>query len=405
MEEKKPFGKASKILICIGVIAVYLLGTFNAFRIAEAVDLETIIGNAPSAKKSKTIEDYITRNFYKEVDDSILEDARYRGMLDSLNDPYSSYFTKEEYEAFNSSTTSSIYGIGAQLSKDPETGEVVVIRVYSDTPAQEAGITEGDIILSADGVSGKDMDLETFVQLVRGPENSNVSLEIKRGDETFTVKPTRRQVFVPSVYYNMLEDGVGYVQVTSFGSNTDKEFMEAMTDLETQGMEYVIYDLRSNPGGLVSTVTDMLDDILPEGLTVYMEDRYGSRSEFNSDEEHQLNYPCVVLVDEHSASASEIFCGAIRDHEWGILLGTTTQGKGVVQNIYTLPDGSAVKITVAEYFTPNGTAINGIGFTPDVIMEYEYDAPEDKNAPYDYRRDKQVMKAIEILRDGLEISG
>ena len=193
----------------------------------------------------------------------------------------------------------------------------------------------------------------------------------------------------------MLENNIGYIQVSEFAENTPTQFSDAITDLQGQGMEKLIIDLRDNGGGMVVSCQQMLDTILPEGTVVYTEDKYGNRQDYTSDAEHYLDMPIAVLVNGNSASASEIFAGAIRDFDYGTLIGTTTFGKGIVQNIMQLKDGSAIKLTVAKYYTPNGDNIHGTGITPDVEIEYEYTG--DTEGTYDEMQDNQLLKAIEVF--------
>jgi carboxyl-terminal processing protease len=321
-------------------------------------------------------------------------------MVEGLEDPYSAYYTAQEYEDFMIDATGSYAGIGAVLSKDISTGAVSIINVYEGSPADESGLKKGDIIVSADGHEGAEEELSVFVQSIRGEEGTDVALEIYRDGKTLEITCTRRAIQVPSVKYQMLKDAngnevIGYIQISEFSEGTYDEFVSALTDLQSQGMKAVIYDVRSNPGGMLSTVTDMLDYILPEGTTVYMLDKQGNKTEYTSDAKQQLDLPTVVLTNGESASASEIFSGAVRDFKYGTLIGTTTYGKGVVQNTYPFKDGSAVKVTIASYYTPNGECIHKKGIKPDVVLEYEYTGDED--AEYDYYADNQVVAGIEEL--------
>lgn len=338
--------------------------------------------------------------YYEEVKDEDLQTGTIKGMVEGLDDPYSVYYTKEEYESFLIEATGSYAGVGAVLTKNADTGVVSIAKVYEDSPAEEAGLKKDDIIVSADGYDATAEELSEFVQHIRGKEGTDVELVISRDGEEFTVTCTRRAIQVPSVYYEMLQDGnsdanIGYIQISEFSEGTSEEFKAAIEDLKAQGMQGVIYDVRSNPGGMLSTVTDMLDYILPEGTTVYMLDNQGVKTEYTSDGETYLDMPTVVLVNGDSASASEIFSGAVRDFDYGTLIGTTTYGKGVVQNTFPFKDGSALKLTIASYYTPSGECIQGKGITPDVELEYEYSG--DENSEYDYYQDNQILKGIETL--------
>jgi len=204
---------------------------------------------------------------------------------------------------------------------------------------------------------------------------------------------------LPSVDYAMLENGIGYILIESFESDTAHQFELAVEDLTAQGMCAMILDVRYNPGGLITSVVDIADQILPEGLVVYIEDKAGNRDNYKSDGATFIDMPIAVLINEDSASASEILAGAIKDYDYGTLIGTTTFGKGIVQSVFPLPDGDAVKLTTAKYFTPNGNYIHEVGIAPDIELEYEYLDPEGE--VYDRAYDNQILKAIEVLETEL----
>jgi carboxyl-terminal processing protease len=356
--------------------------------------------NEETEEKLTEVYSVLQSTYYEDIDDSDLSTGLIKGMVEGLNDPYSVYYTAEEYADFMIDATGSYAGIGAVLSKDATSGAVSIINVYEGSPAEESGLKKGDIIISADGHEGVEEELNIFVQSIRGEEGTDVALEILRDGKTLEVTCTRRAIQVPSVKYRMLKDAngnedIGYIQIAEFSEGTYDEFVKALTDLQSQGMKAVIYDVRSNPGGMLSSVTNMLDYILPEGTTVYMLDKQDNKTEYTSDAKHHLDIPTVVLTNGESASASEIFSGAVRDFKYGTLIGTTTYGKGVVQNTYPFKDGSAVKVTIASYYTPNGECIHKKGIKPDVVLEYEYTGDED--AEYDYYADNQVVAGIEEL--------
>ncbi len=242
-------------------------------------------------------------------------------------------------------------------------------------------------------MTGKDLD--SIVALIKGEEGTTVNVTILRGEEIeFALE--RRQIEVPSIYSEMLENNIGYISIVGFDTVTADQFETAVSDLQSQGMSSLIIDVRDNPGGTLDSVTEILDQILPEGMTVYTEDKQGEREEFYSDEATKIELPIVVLINENSASASEIFAGAIKDFGAGTLVGKTTYGKGVMQIVRQFTDGSAVKITNAYFYTPNGTVINGVGVSPDVEVEI----PEEATTDYIITReeDVQLQKAIELLQ-------
>lgn len=397
MEKKHSFGKGVLTgALFVTVIFALVTAGFFKFYYHDQSDLL----NEETEEKLTEVYGVLQATYYEDIDDSDLSTGLIKGMVEGLNDPYSVYYTAEEYADFMIDATGSYAGIGAVLSKDATSGAVSIINVYEGSPAEESGLKKGDIIISADGHEGVEEELNIFVQSIRGEEGTDVALEILRDGKTLEVTCTRRAIQVPSVKYRMLKDAngnedIGYIQIAEFSEGTFDEFVKALTDLQSQGMKAVIYDVRSNPGGMLSSVTNMLDYILPEGTTVYMLDKQGNKTEYTSDAKHHLDIPTVVLTNGESASASEIFSGAVRDFEYGTLIGTTTYGKGVVQNTYPFKDGSAVKVTIASYYTPNGECIHKKGIKPDVVLEYEYTGDED--AEYDYYADNQVVAGIEEL--------
>lgn len=360
-----------------------------------------VLGNGVMDATTKTklafLTDLTKENYYEDVDDAKLREGLYHGLISGLGDPYSEYYSKEEYEDFKMSTLGNYAGIGALLSQDKKTMVVTVTKVYDDSPAQKADIRAGDIIVSVDGYEAVKEKLDDFVQRIRGEENTTLEMVMMRDGEEQTKTVERAIVTIPSVYGEMLGDGIGLIEITDFSVNTENEFKETLQSLEKQGLKALVFDLRTNGGGLVSSVTDILDDILPEGTVVYTIDKKGEKTTYTSDNEHQIDCPMVVLTSGNTASAAEIFAGAIHDFNYGTLIGKKTYGKGVVQYTYPLPDGSAAKLTFATYYTPSGKCIHKKGIKPDIDIEYKYTGdPSAKD--YDYSKDNQVQKAIEILK-------
>ena len=343
---------------------------------------------------------YMDLYYYDQYDAKAIQDAIYEGTLSGLNDPYSVYYTADEYADLQVTTTGTYYGIGAGLSQNVKTMEVTVTKVYAGTPSEEAGLRNGDMILMVDDIEATSMELTNLVKKIRGEEGTTVHLTIYRESEkkTLEMDVMRRNVELPSVEGQLLGDSIGYVQISEFQSKTAKQFEQMIADLKEEGMQGLVVDLRGNPGGLVSAVVKILDDILPEGTVVYTEDKYGNRDTYSSDSSC-YTYPLVVLIDQNSASAAEIFAGAIKDYDYGELIGTTSFGKGIVQTIFPLKDGAAVKITTAKYFTPKGNNIHGIGITPDQEIAYEYSGPMDE--PYEMQYDNQLQAALECMRGKL----
>lgn len=346
--------------------------------------------------------DYLVKSidayYYEDVDDEGLVNGLYKGLLEGIGDRYSAYYTPEEYESMMISATSSLSGIGAVLQQDPDTMQVTVNHVYEGSPAEKAGIRNGDMIVEVDDIASNSMELTKLVTFIRGDKGTVVHLKIYREGQSkyLEMDVTRDIVDVPTVASEMLKDHIGYITIAEFGSNTGQEFADQVKELEAKGMKAMIVDLRDNPGGMVESVVEILDQILPEGVTVWTEDKYGSKKEYHSDASC-MSYPLAVLVNENSASSSEIFAGAIRDFKYGTLIGTKTYGKGIVQGIRKLSDGSAIKLTTGKYFTPGGENIHDEGIEPDIKLEYEYLDPDAEK--YDMMHDNQILKAIEVLNN------
>ena len=368
-----------------------IIGEKGASKVkADAILSEEIV------EKIDTLYSYMNIYYYEDVDKEVIDEALYTGLLDSLEDPYSGYYTVEEYKDLMESTSGTYCGIGAGVSQDLNTMEVTITKVYRGTPSEEAGLLAGDIIVSVEDVEAVTVSVDELVQHIRGEEGTSVHMVIYRPstEETLEFDVTRRFVELSSVEGELMEDGIGYIEITEFQSKTDEQFEEMVEDLKAQGMKGLIVDVRANPGGLLTSVVNLLDYVLPKGMLVYVEDKYGNRDEYKSDAAC-LDMPMVVLIDQNSASASEIFAGALKDYEYATLVGKTTFGKGIVQNIIPLEDGDAIKLTTAKYFTPNGNYIHGVGIEPDVEVEYEYTG--DKEAEYEKQYDSQFVKALEEM--------
>lgn len=325
-----------------------------------------------------------------EYDKEQLIDGIYSGYISALGDPYSKYYNEEETDKLYESNAGEFTGIGAAVSKNSETGMIDVAKVYAGTPAEKAGLKDGDILYQVDGKDVSDESIDTVISWLRGEKGSDVVLGIIRDGEKLDITVTLDTVDSQTVTYEMKENKIGYLRISEFDAVTYGQYKDAFYSLEDQGMEGLVIDLRNNPGGNLDTVTDILKLILPEGVIVSTKDKYGNVEEITCDGENEFTKPLAVLVNQKSASASEIFSAAVQDYGAGTIVGMTTYGKGVVQQIVDLGDGTCVKLTIAEYFTPDGRSINGNGVIPDIEVEYEYD----ENNPY---ADSQLDRAIEIV--------
>ena len=353
--------------------------------------------DASSEEKVEALKKLIDEKYMGEVDEDALKEGLYKGYVQGLDDPYSVYYDEEETKELYETTEGEYSGIGAVLSQDLKSGVITLVQIYEDSPADKAGLKDEDILTKVGTLDVTGMDLSEVVTYIKGEKGTEVELTVLRGEDAdeVTVTAVRDTVEAQTVEYEMLEDQIGYLAVSEFDSVTYGQYEEALEALSDQGMEGLVVDLRNNPGGNLNTVCDMLDLVLPEGTIVYMEDKEGKRQTYSSDDAHQLDVPMAVLVNGNSASASEIYAGAIQDHEAGPIVGTQTYGKGVVQQIFDLGDGTSVKLTIAEYFTPKGRSINGEGVTPDLEVEYE---PDEK----DPEADNQLEAAAEAVKQAVE---
>lgn len=344
--------------------------------------------------KMRLLNTLIDQYYAGEVDEEKLEQGIYKGYIEGLDDPYSAYYDEEETRQMTEMATGEFAGIGVLISQDKNTGVLQAVQVYEDSPADKAGIQDGDIFYKVDGEDITGQDMSVVVEKIKGEEGTTVQLTMLRGEtlqeKDFTVE--REIIEQQTVQSEMKEESVGYIRITEFASVTYEQYKEALENLESQGMERLIVDLRNNPGGNLKTVCEILDLMLPQGLIVYTEDKNGEREEYRSDEEHVFEKPLVVMMNGNSASASEIFAGAVQDYGTGQIVGTQSYGKGLVQQMFDLQDGTSVKLTIAEYFTPKGRNINGIGITPDIEIEYECDEQKPD-------RDNQLEKAIETVKN------
>lgn len=372
-------------------------------------------------RKIELMQQIINEEYLFEEDTEQVESGIYMGMMAGLGDPYSVYYTEEDFtELMENSIEGEYCGIGAMISQNRETMMMTVIRVFENTPSAEAGMLPGDVIVAVDGqdVSGMELDL-VVGSYIKGEENTDVTVKVYREstEEYVDLTMTRRPIETPTVEHEMLENQVGYILVTQFEGNTAKQFQEAVENLESQGMEKMVIDLRNNPGGLLDEAVKMAAYLLPDGTIVRTEYKNGDSDEYFSkdgtiqavnsagrefsqypiEDGHELDIPIVILADGNSASASEVFAGAMRDYDRAVLVGTTTFGKGIVQSVIPFTDGDAIKLTTAHYFTPSGQDLHGKGLEPDV--EVELDEELRQKAIVSLEEDNQLQKALEVLEE------
>ena len=354
------------------------------------------LSDVKTVQKLNYLEELIDEEYLDEKDESSLREGLYAGLLAGLKDPYSTYYTAEQYKELNTSNEGSYVGIGAVLQKD-DTGGAKIIQLYEGGPGEQAGLKKGDVIKAVDGADVTDKETSDIASMVRDSEKASVTLTIQRENEEKTrdVKVEIRDVEIQTVSHEMLSGDTGYIRISEFSEVTSEQYKKAFADLKDQGMKKLVADLRDNPGGLLTAVCGVLRQILPEGLIVYTEDKNGKREEETCDGKNKLDMPLAVLVNGNSASASEIFAGAVKDYGIGTIVGITTYGKGVVQTIQPLTDGSAVKITIAKYFTPKGNDINKKGITPDVEAELSGDITDWTELTH--KEDTQLQTALKEI--------
>lgn len=395
MENKKNFWKGA----LAGALAMFMTGALALGIMSFAgVDLGTNPEQAVSTteeKKLNKLKKLIDENYLytDDLTEEDLENGLYSGYISALGDPYSVYYDEEQTKSLQESTSGEYSGIGVVFSQNQETKVITAVQIYDNSPANEAGMQVNDILYKVGDQDISGMELSDIVQLIRGDENTTVDITVLRGEDSqeVTMTVTRRKIQVETVKSEMKDGQIGYIRITEFDSVTYDQFKAAFDSLEEQNMAGLVVDLRSNPGGNLATVTQMLDLLLPEGTIVSTKDKNGHEEVLSSDAEHQFNKPMAVLVNGNSASASEIFAGAIQDYGLGPIVGTTTYGKGIVQQIFDLGDGTCVKLTMAEYYTPNGRNIHKKGIEPDVQVEYQ----KDENNP---DADNQLDAALEQVR-------
>lgn len=400
MNEKYKFLKGALCgalaMLCIITAATGIKKTVaNAMPQLSSVGEES--GNGEfSEEKLKRIRGVIDSVYLREdeIDDAALIEGMYEGYVRALGDPYSAYYTEEEAKELMQGISGEYSGIGAVLSRSYETNAVTITNVFRESPAEEAGLEAGDILYQVDGHEIADEDLNQVVAWIKGEEGTEVTLHVVRDSEELELTAVRRIVKTQTVEYEMKDSRIGYIRVMEFNTVTYEQFKSALAELDSQGMEGLVIDLRSNPGGDLDTVLDILRLILPKGTIISTENKEGKVEEYTCDGKQEFDRPLAVLVNGYSASASEIFSGAVQDYKKGKIVGTTTYGKGVVQEVISLLDGSYIKVTTSEYFLPSGRSINEAGITPDVEVEYEPNE-EDEEA------DNQLDKALEVIREEL----
>ena len=346
-----------------------------------------------------TIDDY----YLNGIDNDKMKDGIYKGMVDSLGDPYTVYYNSEEYKQFTSSSSGTYSGIGVAVSQNVTTGAITIVKTFKKGSGEKEGMKPGDVIYKVEGKKIEGLELSKVVSMIKGEEGTFVKVTVLRDGKEIEFNLERKKLEVDTVNYRMEDRSgkkIGYISVSEFDEVTASQFKNAISELNKEGMEGLVIDLRDNPGGLLDVTCEMLDRMIKKGLLVYTVDKNGKRVDEDATDSDSFDKPVATLVNGNSASASEVFSGAMKDYKAATLVGTRTFGKGIVQSIVPFGDGTAMKVTVSKYYTPNGVNIHGTGIEPDVVVELSKDAT--KNGKYDRKYDNQLDKAIDVVVDKLK---
>lgn len=382
--------------VLTGVLVVTL--AVGGVKFVQQRQYNGVLSDTSHVQKIEYLEKLIDQEYLGEMDNDEMAEGVYAGLVYGLGDVYSRYYTADEYAQETASTDGAYAGIGVSIQKN-KNGGVQIAECYEGGPGAEAGLQTGDVITAINDTDVTDMELSDVVSMIRENKDKTIVLTVLRENEDSSreISVDVTDVELPSVSGEMLDESTGYIQITQFTGVTPQQYKDTFAELKDKGMERLVIDLRDNPGGLLTSVCDILCEILPEGLIVYTEDKYGNREEETCDGKNKLDMPLAVLVNENSASASEIFAGAVQDHGVGTIVGTTTYGKGVVQELRQLSDGSAVKLTVSNYYTPNGNSINKVGIKPDV--EVKLASVLLNKDEITHEEDNQLQKALNVIEN------
>ena len=404
MEEKKKF-KVYKIimLVCLVAFITFLITSIGMYQYfinngnANKYFLVTSSENGSIESELNKYKSIIDKYYLGEVDEEKLKEGAIKGYIEGLDDPYTEYISKEDMQDFMDDTTGNFVGIGIYMVKDTETNKIMVLAPIKNSPAEKAGILPGDLIISVDGVEYSADDMSVAAAKIKGEEGTTVKLEILRGTETLNFELKRENIKVNPVEGKVLENKIGYIEFSSFDEGTAEDFKAKYEELEKQGIKSLIIDLRNNGGGLVDEALKIADYIADKGsVLLYEVDKNNNEKVAKSENDPIINMPIVILTNENTASSSEILAGALRDLGKAKTCGTTTYGKGVIQQLLTLPDGSGIKITSEEYLTPNRTKINKVGIEPDEKVELPDTVTNVLRV--EEKDDTQLQKAIEMLK-------
>lgn len=347
-------------------------------------------------KKLFDVKELLNKYYYGDINEEALVEGAIKGMTSALNDPYTVFMNPKEFQDFSTQTEGAYVGLGIQVGVKND--RITVIAPFEDSPADKAGILPGDAIIRVNGkeVTGKDMELA--VSMMKGKKGETVNLTLFRENKgIFDLSVKRDEIVMITVKGEMLDNKIGYIQLSMFDEHTGEEFNKKLNELKVKGMKGLVLDLRDNPGGLLTSCINVTSNFVPEDKVITStKDKYNNEKPYNSKGGTAIGLPLVVLINEGTASASEILSGTVRDYKLGTLVGTTTFGKGVVQTIVDTKEGTALKVTISKYFTPSGENIHKVGIKPDVEVEYPIELRE---KPYSRSTDPQFNKALEVIKE------
>lgn len=389
---KKGFIGGISLGIAITIIATFGINTFN---IMASGNDNTILD------KAATIKAVMDKYYIEDIPDEVIKEGVYRGMVSSANDPYTVYFDSKEYADFKTDSDGTFSGIGVSVLANPTDNTILITAVFEGTSGEEVGLMPGDRIIKVNGIDVTAKKIDTAVTMMRGKEGTTVDVTIYRESnyETFDVTIPRKLVEVPTVAYKMLEDNIGYIELTNFDGVSYDQFKKAYDALNSAGQKGLIVDLRFNPGGRLDIVEKIADLLVPKGPIVYIEYKGEEKKEDSISDATCIEIPLVLLVNGYSASASEVLTGAVKDYSVGKIVGTKTYGKGIVQSLIPLPDGSGIKVTSAKYYTPSGVSIHKTGIEPDYVVELPKELKNVSGLPYE--QDTQLQKAVEVIMNDM----
>lgn len=380
--------KKRALIYSIILVIVTIIGT-TMFQITlgnKVIISKDLYESYAKYNKLLGLEERIQEDYYQEVSQNNLVDGALKGVFEGLNDPYSQYYTADEFQSLKEQTSGSFVGIGVYIGIDPESNKLTIISPIEGSPAYKAGIKSGDIVSKVDDESVDSKKIDEVIKKIKGKENTKVKLTVQRDGKELNFDITRKTIVTKSVSNEVMDGNIGYLRITSFDENTYKEFKENLSELESKGVKGLVIDLRDNPGGLLDICVDIADDLIGKGTIVYTKDNTGNKEYYKSDEK-EVNMPMAVLINGGSASASEILTAALVDNGKAIAIGETSFGKGLVQSVKGLTDGTGYKLTTAQYFTPNGDYINGKGITPKIQEKDE---------------SEQLKSALEYIKKEIE---